>query len=292
MNDVIESNRIAPLIMREGMEHHLAVDVKAGPGKLAEALAKARAKCKAAHKDSQNTFHKYKYASAESIIDEAKAALEESGLALVPLTQEMSVVGQGNTCVYELRRLLTLVHSSGENLPVSIRWPVIPDRGRPLDKAFASAITTSLSYYLRDLLMMPRVDPDDDMSGREDRDEPESPRPQKQAPPAKAEKPAALPPAKQNGNEMPKTGEELEVRLCSFSDNLAKQGLCRNGELMAYIQKHAFASQFPPDMKTWNQAQIKVGVSWARNFEAECRNPPKPDEQTEYEEDIYEGDEQ
>jgi hypothetical protein len=44
---------------------------------------------------------------------------------------------------------------------------VVPERGRPLDKAFAVALTTSLSYLLRDLLQMPRGD-EADMNARND----------------------------------------------------------------------------------------------------------------------------
>jgi hypothetical protein len=61
-----------------------------------------------------------------------------------------------------------LLHTSGERMEITIAWPVVPDRGRPLDKAVASAATTSLSYLLRDLLLMPRVDEADDIAGRDD----------------------------------------------------------------------------------------------------------------------------
>ena len=37
-------------------------------------------------------------------------------------------------------------------------FPIIEDKGRPLDKALAGALTTSLAYYLRDLLLIPKQD--------------------------------------------------------------------------------------------------------------------------------------
>jgi hypothetical protein len=70
--------------------------------------------------------------------------------------------------VFLVRQFL-LLHTSGEERVLSTSWPVVPDKGRPLDKATASAATTSLAYLLRDLLLAPRVDPSDDLAGREDR---------------------------------------------------------------------------------------------------------------------------
>ena len=37
-------------------------------------------------------------------------------------------------------------------------WAIILEKGRPLDKAIAGADTASLSYMLRDLLILPRVE--------------------------------------------------------------------------------------------------------------------------------------
>lgn len=168
-----------------------------------------------------------------------------------------------------------------------------PDDGDKLKAAFSDSLKRAAVHIGigRYLYRLPHQWCDYDPQGRKFAKQPTlpdwaKPKPQNQTPPPPA-KPAA--PPKPNGSEMPKTGEELEARLASFSDNLAKQGLCRHGELMAYIQQHAKVSTFSPDMKTWNAAQIKVAVNWAKNFEAERRNPPKPAEQTEYEEEIYEG---
>jgi hypothetical protein len=70
-----------------------------------------------------------------------------------------------------LVRQFSLLHTSGEERQLSTAWPIVPDKGRPADKAAASAATTSLAYLLRDLLLAPRVDPADDLAGREDRPE-------------------------------------------------------------------------------------------------------------------------
>ena len=165
-------------------------------GGLAKALAAACAKARGVEKDAKNKFHGYDYASAEVIYAEAKLALEGCGLALVPVGNEVAFLPEGGDTrlvasptkknrdgspketleVYagprfELRSSYLLVHESGESLPLSCSWPIVPESGRPLDKATASARTTSLSYLLRDLLGMPRVDKTDNMDhGRRGRD--------------------------------------------------------------------------------------------------------------------------
>lgn len=141
-------------------------------GGLARALAGAQARAKAVEKDAQNTFHRYAYASAEAILGEAKLALEGSGIAVVPTSDTVERVGPEPSTL-ELRRVVTLVHQDGESLALSTVWPIVPDKGRPLDKAVASARTTSLAYLLRDLLLMPRVAEGEDMDhgSRDDRRE-------------------------------------------------------------------------------------------------------------------------
>lgn len=148
-------------------------------GALAAALAQAQARARAVEKDAQNTFHRYAYASAEAILGEAKHALEGTGLALVPQNDSVaaSPAAEGQPVSWVLTRGLLLVHSSGESIYLTTSWPIVPDKGRPLDKAVASARTTSLAYLLRDLLLMPRVAEGEDMdhASRDDRRE-ESPR--------------------------------------------------------------------------------------------------------------------
>lgn len=129
---------------------------------LAKALAAARDRCKAAAKDGRNAHHNYAYATADEVIATASAALAGSELGLIPTHQELLVLGSGTLAFYALNRTVLLAHSSGEFVALEVRgWPVLPERGRPLDKAFSIALTTSLSYLLRDLLQMPRGTQDD-----------------------------------------------------------------------------------------------------------------------------------
>lgn len=142
---------------------------------LATALAAAQASAHAVEKDATNSFHRYKYASAEAIIAEAKAALSGHGAALLPV--EMSIVpaealgsvAGGPAAI--LRTRWAILHGSDRH-EMSADWPIIPDKGRPFDKAVAAARTASLGYLLRDLLQLPREEEgtglDDDSRDRPD----------------------------------------------------------------------------------------------------------------------------
>ena len=164
------------------------------PSDLAKALAAARDKCGAAAKDAKNAHHNYRYASADEVIEVAKTALEGTGLSLVPGCPKLRVLGSGATALFALTRTFVLIHASGEILPLGeLEWPVMPNTGRPVDKAYAIAITSSLAYLYRDLLAMPRGT-EDDMSARDDRGSPPmTPPVQPSAPPEQQMEPPSTP---------------------------------------------------------------------------------------------------
>src|SRR3990167_1739461 len=149
-------------------------------GNLTKALSEARDRCKPAPNDAQNAYHKYRYTSAEAVVTAANEAMQKSGLALIPLLEDVRPVeatgtgDDGKTFVIAktvLDRTWILSHESGESLTLRlVGWPVIPEKGRPLDKALAGALTGSLAYRLRDLLQIPRISAEDDISGRDDTD--------------------------------------------------------------------------------------------------------------------------
>jgi hypothetical protein len=73
--------------------------------------------------------------------------------------------------------LYMLVHSSGDSWmlePVTV--PAIPDKGRPLDKAVAGALTYSAGYTSLGLLQIERVD-ENSPDARNDHDAPVAPLP-------------------------------------------------------------------------------------------------------------------
>lgn len=143
--------------------------------KLAAALVAAQAAARAVAKDATNTFHRYRYASAESIIEEARSALSGAGLSVSVSKAEILRLGEGTDVYYYLEAVYLLEHASGESRPVHTTVPIVPEKGRPLDKALAAARTYSLGYLLRDLLLLPRVEEGADVDQRDDRPRPERP---------------------------------------------------------------------------------------------------------------------
>ena len=156
---------------------------------LPAALLAAQQKLQGVGKDAKNDHHRYAYVSAEQMIGHARAALHDAGILVYREGWELAEDG------VTIASSVVVVHAaSGETQRNTFRWPVVCERGRPIDKAVASALTTSLSYYLRDLLLLPRED-EASMDRRDDR--PERPQPnvgwrrREEATPAPAPTPAA-----------------------------------------------------------------------------------------------------
>ena len=139
------------------------------PAEIAKALVIAQAKMRRVGHDSSNEHHRYKYTSAEAILEAVRGPMEEAGLALLQLGWD-AYQADG---VSRLRVRYLLTHSSGASWEVpSSTIPVLPDKGRPWDKAEATALTYSLGYTLRGLLRIPRWGTDDDVDQRDDRPDP------------------------------------------------------------------------------------------------------------------------
>ena len=136
------------------------------PAAIATGLAKAQARVNRVGKDGTNAFHKYKYTSAEALIEAAVDLMGEQGIALVQCGWDR-IQRPEDPARISVRYILT--HASGESweMPPS-STPVIPEKGRPWDKAEAAALTYSLGYTLRGLLKIPRADADDDVDQRND----------------------------------------------------------------------------------------------------------------------------
>ncbi len=146
--------------------------------KLAAALVKAQQNVKAALKTSENSFHKYKYASAEEVLIVGREALNENGLAMLPMAEDFTTIqpidDKCGGAVALVKCKYVVVHESGASYEFSTDVPVVPERGkssgwsRPADKATFGARTEALGYALRDLLLIPRQDAQD-VSGRADK---------------------------------------------------------------------------------------------------------------------------
>ena len=155
-----------------------APSARQATAELYAALSRAQGAVEAAEKSSKNTFHGYSYASAEEILAVGRRALSAQGLALL-LVDSSVVRAEGQS--WYLDTSYMLVHSGGQCVPVHTELEIIPDKGRPVDKATLAARTESLGYVLRDLLLIPRVAEGSsrplDVTGREDAPERRGPRP-------------------------------------------------------------------------------------------------------------------
>lgn len=145
---------------------------------LAAAIVNAQRNVEVALKTSENTFHKYKYASAEEVLSVGRDALNQNGLAMIPVNEDFQVISPiDDKCggaVALVRCKYLVIHETGASCEFSTDVPVVPERGktsgwsRPADKATFGARTEALGYALRDLLLIPRQD-QPDVSGRADK---------------------------------------------------------------------------------------------------------------------------
>lgn len=136
---------------------------------LAAAMVKAQASAQAVAKTSENKFHRYRYASAEALIEEGREALSGAGLALITLRWEvLPAATEGASSRVHVHYLL--LHTSGESISLDATTSVLPEKGRPQDKAEATALTYNLGYFIRGLLLLPREEESIAVDQRDDRD--------------------------------------------------------------------------------------------------------------------------
>lgn len=115
------------------------------------AVAQTQAALHGVEKASRNTYHKYKYASAEDMMQAATDAMGPNGLALI-------CTGHGIEDG-KVSASYILTHSAGGVLelgPYSIT--AHPDKARPMDKAISTALTYLQAYTLRGVFNIPRVE--------------------------------------------------------------------------------------------------------------------------------------
>lgn len=145
-------------------------------GALMRAILTAQKAVATVAKDSRNEHHGYRYASAEDVLQAAREALDGNGVTVIQsgwrLTPGVESTEDGKTsCSPQLVADYIISHAdSGESLELTTVVPVIVSRGRPLDKALFGALTESLAYFLRGLLLIPRGGEDDTPSARNDAD--------------------------------------------------------------------------------------------------------------------------
>lgn len=132
------------------------------------ALLRAQRGIENVGKGGTNAFHKYKYTTAEDMIAASRLVLHQNGLLVFRQSWSISH-GELEHDEATVTMSFKVMHpSSGTFFSADGEWFVVPEKGRPFDKAQAASLTTAFSYFLRDLLLLPRVD-EDEVDKRDDR---------------------------------------------------------------------------------------------------------------------------
>lgn len=132
--------------------------------RIAASLLAAQRAAKAVPKAATNSHQGYKYADAESIIDEGRTALNGAGLSMLVTDVKVDT----STSPPKIVSRILLAHESGDSYSYDREWFIIEQKGRPLDKGEGGALTSSLAYAIRDVLLLPR---DDDAAAMDRRDD-------------------------------------------------------------------------------------------------------------------------
>jgi hypothetical protein len=73
---------------------------------------------------------------------------------------------------------------------------------------------------------------------------------------------------------LPANGVELQQRLYAYDAQLAKQGVCRPGELVKHVVQAGVKAGYEADLATWAGAAIQLAVNETKAFEAKVREHP------------------
>jgi len=119
-------------------------------------LLQAQREIEGVHKGSKNDFGGYKYASAEDMITASREVLHKNGLIVT--RNGWRIIRSDDDAAPIVEAVYVLAHESGANVVCATQYPICVGKGRPEDKALNASLTTGLSYFLRDLLLIPRCD--------------------------------------------------------------------------------------------------------------------------------------
>jgi len=121
-----------------------------------------------------STSNRYKYTSAEAIIAYSRDLLNKQGIIVErheyslgePISEKDTF---GNASITRsVTVMFRVVHEKGERQYYTGVFPACLTKAMPWDKAVAAALTTSLAYFLRDLLQIPRTGAGETMDERND----------------------------------------------------------------------------------------------------------------------------
>lgn len=140
------------------------------------ALAKAQGMMRSLVKDRAGYVSKF--VSTETVVAATKEVLSECGLAVVATGSNLTIGekidvenknGVSTIQTWMMRTIYRVYHRDGWSERMHFSMAVVPEKGKPLDKAIAAASTFSLGYFLRGLLQIPRVGSEQEVEERDDR---------------------------------------------------------------------------------------------------------------------------
>jgi hypothetical protein len=95
------------------------------------------------------------------------------------------------------------------------------------------------------------------------------------APAAQAQATPVAPEPGKSGRGIPANGPELQRRLYDHDELLAKQGLCKPGDLVKAIVEAGRKAGYEKDLSTWSGAAIQLAIDETRAFETQLREPAR-----------------
>lgn len=132
------------------------------------ALLKAQKAIEGVSKDKTHSFSHYKYTSSEHLVSVARRVLIENGLVVGRRNWSFEGVTNDSELLKVKSRLFVSHPESGESFDEDVVFPAIVRKGTAADKAICASLSTSLAYWLRDILLLPRMDEAESMDRRND----------------------------------------------------------------------------------------------------------------------------
>jgi hypothetical protein len=151
-----------------------------------------------------------------------------------------------------------------------------PDEGDRRKAAFSDALKRAAVKFGvgRYLYRLPQAWVDYDPQKKQLKSHPELPGPKPRPAPAKVERRPAEPVAGRAAA-LPANGQELQQRLVAYDAQLAKQNVCRQGELVKAVVAAGVKAGFDADMTAWSGPAILLAVEETKAFEAKLRQPAR-----------------
>jgi len=134
------------------------LDLPVGRSPIGTALLAAQRALQSVAHDARNDYANFDYTSSEAILAAGRKALHDAGLVLSrPVCKVRGEISSKEVLV---ESTFHLEHPESGTLRIYPDIPMVAEvgKGKPMDKAILGAETITFSYFVRDLLMIPRPD--------------------------------------------------------------------------------------------------------------------------------------